>query len=63
MELEAIVCSVDGQTAIRRHARGSTAHAGDLGRRVADELLRAGAGGILDDVRRTAAGRRHTEGT
>jgi hydroxymethylbilane synthase len=63
MELDAIVCSVDGLTAIRRHSRGSAAHAGDLGRRVADELLRAGAGAILDDVRRRAAGRPHTEGT
>ena len=62
MELEAIVCSLDGQTAIRRQARGSAAHAADLGRRVADELLRAGAGNILDDVRRAAAARRHTEG-
>ena len=61
MELDAVVCSLDGRTTVRRHARGSAAHPEDLGRRVADELLLAGAGAILDDVRRAAAGTGQTE--
>ena len=52
MELDAIVCSLDGRTTVRRRGRGSAAHPEDLGRRVADELLLAGAATILDDVRR-----------
>ena len=52
MELDAVVCSLDGRTTVRRRGRGSAAHPADLGRRVADELLLAGAAAILDDVRR-----------
>ena len=62
MELDALVCSLDGRRTVRRRARGSAAHAADLGRRVADELLLAGAGAILEDVRRAVPGTGHTEG-
>ena len=62
LELDAVVCSRDGRTVIRRHRRGSTAHPEDLGRRVADELVLAGAAGILEDVRRGSARTAHTEG-
>jgi hydroxymethylbilane synthase len=51
IEMEAIVCSLDGCTVIRRHGRGPTAHPERLGRRLADELVAAGASDILDQVR------------
>lgn len=62
IEMEAIVCSLDGRTVIRRHSRGSTGHPHVLGKRLADELVTAGAGEILDQVRRSVAGTGHTEG-
>jgi hydroxymethylbilane synthase len=57
IEMDAIVCSPDGGTAIRRHSRGSTGHPEELGRRLADELVTAGAAAILDQVRRATAPR------
>lgn len=62
LELDALVCSPDGRTVIRRHGRGSAAHPEDLGRRVGGELVLAGAAGILEDVRRGSARTAHTEG-
>jgi hydroxymethylbilane synthase len=51
LELHAIVASVDGRRTVRRHARGRPSDAGSLGRLLADELSRAGATDILDEVR------------
>ena len=53
MEMDAIVCSLDGRQVIRRHQRGAAGHPERLGARLADELLTAGAAAILDEVRQT----------
>lgn len=52
LELVAAVLSLDGQRIIRRQARGSREAARTLGAQVAAALLQAGAGEILDEVRR-----------
>lgn len=63
IEMDAIVCSLDGSRVVRRHSRGSSGHPEFLGRRLADELLTGGAGEILDQVRHAAIERTgHTEG-
>ncbi len=62
IEMDAIVCSQDGRTVIRRRSRGPTGSPHLVGRRLADELVTAGASEILDQVRRPAAGTGHTEG-
>lgn len=48
LELQAVVASSDGARAIRRVATGSAAAPAELGRAVAEALLRAGAGELLD---------------
>jgi hydroxymethylbilane synthase len=62
LEMDAIVCSADGRQVVQRHSRGSIGNPEALGRRLADELVNAGAGRILDEVRRARAGTGHTEG-
>jgi hydroxymethylbilane synthase len=57
IEMDAIVCSLDGGTAIRRHSRGSIGQPELLGRRLADELVTGGAAAILDQVRRATGSR------
>ena len=57
IEMSAIVCSLDGDRVIRRTGRGAVAYPERLGKRLADELVHAGAGDILDEVRRCAGGR------
>ena len=52
LEMDAIICSLDGRHVIRRHRRGSAAYPEVLGHRLADELLMAGAAEILEQVRR-----------
>jgi len=51
LHLVAAVVSVDGATAIRRTASGPIAQPHELGRRLAAELLAAGAAGIIDGRR------------
>lgn len=51
LHLQAIVTSLDGSRAVRRDGRASFARPAELGRRVADDLAKAGAIGILDEVR------------
>jgi hydroxymethylbilane synthase len=51
LELHAIVASTDGRRSIKRRARGPASEAETLGRRLADELARAGATDILDAAR------------
>ena len=53
LEMRAIVSSVDGRRSIRKDARGAAARPAELGRRLADELAKAGAAAILDEVRHT----------
>jgi hydroxymethylbilane synthase len=50
-----VVVSPDGSRVARGSASGTRADAEHLGARVADELLRSGAGDILADVQRTHA--------
>jgi hydroxymethylbilane synthase len=51
LELQAVVCSPDGGRVVRAHAHGPAAAAVALGERVAGQLERDGATGILDAVR------------
>ena len=51
LNMQAVVTSVDGGRVLRSDARGSVARPAELGRRVADDLAKAGAIGILDEVR------------
>jgi hydroxymethylbilane synthase len=51
LAMQAVVSSIDGARVLKSHARGSFARPAELGRRVADDLAKAGAIGILDEVR------------
>jgi hydroxymethylbilane synthase len=51
LHMQAVVTSVDGGRVLRSNAHGSVARPAELGRRVADDLAKAGAIGILDEVR------------
>jgi len=51
LEMQAIVTSTDGARVVRAGGTGDPAQPGDLGRRVADDLARAGAIEILKEVR------------
>jgi hydroxymethylbilane synthase len=53
LELHAVVASPDGQRIIRRHERGAADDPEGLGAVLAGELASAGAGRILDEVRRS----------
>ena len=55
LALRGVVVSPDGGRIVRASASGSCADAESLGRQVADELLRGGAGDILADVQRAHA--------
>lgn len=55
LRLVARVIALDGSRVVNAHAQGRPDEAGDLGRRVASQLLSDGAGEILDDVRRVQA--------
>jgi hydroxymethylbilane synthase len=50
LELHAVVASLDGSQAIRRTGRGRVDEAGEIGRRLAEDLLHAGARALLDGV-------------
>jgi hydroxymethylbilane synthase len=51
LAMQAVVTSADGSRVVKRNGRGSFARPAELGRRVADDLAKAGAIGILDEVR------------
>jgi hydroxymethylbilane synthase len=51
LDMRAIVTSLDGTRALRERAQGDADSPEELGRRVADALAKAGAIGILDEVR------------
>jgi hydroxymethylbilane synthase len=55
LALRGVVVSPDGDRIVRASASGSRADAEGIGRQVADELLRGGAGDILTDVQRAHA--------
>lgn len=55
LTLRGVVVSPDGNRIVRASASGSRDDAETLGREVADELLRGGAGGILAEVQRAHA--------
>ena len=50
LELHAVAASGDGSRAIRRVLRGDLGSAADIGRRLAEDLLRAGARELLDET-------------
>jgi hydroxymethylbilane synthase len=56
IEMDAIVCSLDGRRIVRRHTRGPLGQPENLGKRLADELVTGGAAEILDQVRHTGDG-------
>ena len=56
LELVAVVIALDGSREVRAAATGRLGAEADLGRRVADDLLGQGAGGILDEARKQQAG-------
>jgi porphobilinogen deaminase len=49
--MHAVVASPDGLQTIRREAAGAAADPAGIGKRLAEELARAGAMEILDGVR------------
>ena len=49
--MQAVVTSADGMRVIKRTGRASFARPAELGRMVADALAKAGAIGILNEVR------------
>jgi len=51
LAMQAVVTSADGSRVVKRSGKGSFARPAELGRRVADDLAKAGAIGILDEVR------------
>jgi hydroxymethylbilane synthase len=51
LEMHAIVLSPDGTRVIRKSGRASVACPAELGKRVADDLAKEGAIGILNEVR------------
>jgi len=51
LTLDGVVLAVDGSDEIRAHTTGSVARAGELGRELAEEMLSAGAAGLLGAVR------------
>ena len=51
LEMHAIVLSPDGRRVIRKSGRASVARPAELGKRVADDLAKEGAAGILNEVR------------
>lgn len=57
LELEAVVCSLDGKVAIRDKLAGSTAQAKETGIKLAKKLLSMGADKILTQIRQTLEGK------
>ncbi|NTV42315.1 MAG: hydroxymethylbilane synthase [Syntrophobacteraceae bacterium] len=55
VELTGLVASLDGTVIIRRSLRGPREEAAEIGRRLAREVLRDGAGAILDEAYREAS--------
>ncbi len=56
LELEAIVCSLDGTVAIRDKLTGTVAQSKEIGIRLAQKLLSMGADKVLTQIRQTLEG-------
>lgn len=56
--LRAEVCSLDGRRTVAGEERGAAADAAAIGARLADELIEAGAGDLLDEIRAGVGGAR-----
>jgi hydroxymethylbilane synthase len=50
--MDAVVCSADGEQYVKQHDSGSPEQARELGQRLAQMLIDAGAGSILEEVSR-----------
>lgn len=50
--MDAVVCSVDGQQTVKQHGSGPVEQAREVGQRLAEMLINAGAGSILEEVSR-----------
>jgi hydroxymethylbilane synthase len=50
--MDAVVCSVDGQQMVKQHGSGPVEQAREVGQRLAEMLVNAGAGSILEEVSR-----------
>ena len=50
LHLEGMVAELDGSLILRKKSRGPEEKPEELGRRVAEDLLAAGAGGILERI-------------
>jgi hydroxymethylbilane synthase len=50
--MDAVVCSVDGQQMVKQHGSGPVEQAREIGQRLAEMLVNAGAGSILEEVSR-----------
>lgn len=50
--MDAVVCSVDGQQIVKQHGSGPVDQAREVGQRLAEMLVNAGAGSILEEVSR-----------
>ena len=48
--LTAVIGSIDGKTLFKNKRRGSKSDPEKIGKALADDLLKAGAGRILDDI-------------
>ncbi len=55
LTLHGLVAGIDGGTILRAEEAGRVEEAESLGRRLADDLLEAGAGGLLDSIRAASA--------
>jgi hydroxymethylbilane synthase len=51
LKLDAIVGSLDGRTVVRGAIHGDPENADHIGTQLAEQLLKAGAEGILDAIR------------
>lgn len=56
LRLRAEVCSLDGRRTVAGEERGTPADAAAIGERLADELIEAGAGDLLDEIRAALGG-------
>ncbi len=56
LTLDAMVGSLDGKTVVRGKTHGDPEHAEELGRRLAEVLLKGGADRILDEIRERTPG-------
>ena len=54
LRLTGVIASLDGSVCLRKSSAGPVDQAAPLGRRLAEEILRAGGGKILEEIEKTA---------